>query len=421
MCQITVSNLHSALLNRKFYLLAGSIGSTVHDDGWGFVESSKKIVKWGLALYYTTNSGQVLAQNLKSTGVFVGHVRQASPQVPVCDDNSHPFLLEGISFVHNGKLTPKEPEKFVLEEDGETWNATKKEFEPGKVKRSDSLVFFEEFIKDWQAIASENLSQNDRFVKALNTTMEKFYGKFAMVFVINGSTYIVRGRTADLHVSYLLENDVKENPAQIGWVVNTDKKLTEVASLLLSNLEQLDGRPPLRFSIPASLAEETIYLAEPSQLITLGKVKENIAPVTTYYSSGRVAGAGNFTGTTSGKTQNTTGNSDTKTRLEILTEMVFKFITDYSLSLGDLQNLFYITYEIGIPEVTEPILEHFCEEIIPLLRNQTSKAIRKQVKKKTAGFVPMFKYTQDVQYPWLMNPRNLQLKVVEDSGTTKSN
>lgn len=411
MCEITVSNLHSEKFNKMFFLLAGSLGSLEHSDGWGYAVNGQKGFKCKLPMHYTTNAGKCLWKDSDagSDDILIGHIRRASPQVPVTTANAHPFVIHEVSMVHNGKLTPKEEKDFVMEEDvvevdakDETKTTTK------KVKRSDSLIFFEKFMEIFEESTNEVLEE--RFVDCLKKTMDLFYGKFAMVFLINGTYFVVRGRTADLHISYLLDDESEK----LGWVINTSKKTLDNATVLMSNTFQLLDGIDLNFTLAAPLETETIYICEERDLRKIGELKENSAPVTTYASNYRApAGTGGATNFTGAKTQSGTVTTTKKTVVEKYAEEVWKFMDDYSLSVMDVNYLFLIGYDCSLLEVNEAILEHFVKSVIPRLRNKTNKTIRKLLSKAVLSYVSLRYYNRDISYPWMLNEKTEQMKLLK--------
>ena len=407
MCQITVSNLGDTLLNKKMFLILGSLGSTVHGDGWGFSDSGGHSWKCPLAMHWTSDAGQVLRKyTQKSPGPFLGHIRKASPQIPVKTENSHPFTLENIVFVHNGKLTPKNESDFIMEIDVPKLDKEGNEEidKDGKVKtvkekRSDSLIFFEKFVQIYNSEENAKSPEEKRFTDSLKSTMDLFYGKFAMVFVVGNKTYIVRGRSADLHVSWKLSGPSNDSD-RIGWVINTDKATLNQATLLLSNYEQLEGKKEVHFTPAEMLKQETVFVAEENGLRELVELRENYAPVKTT--------------TTVGYTSSYAGNTKKNPDLEKLTEETFNFMMAMSLSPEDIQNILFAYHETSELEITVPVLKHFVQEIIPDLYKRTQKEIRRDLRKVLGGFpVRMYRYTNDMLYPWFLNPLSVQREFVK--------
>lgn len=398
MCQISVVNLRNSSLNRKLYLIMGSLGSVEHSDGWGFSTSKGESWKCNLPMYWTSDSGYALRKfGEENDNPLLGHIRRASPKVPVTKENAHPFKDNNIVFVHNGKLTPKDEDKFEIEYELPKIKDGKQEMDSsGKVKmekfnKSDSLLFFEEFIK--------NFTDEEHFMEALQKTMDEFYGKFAFVFVINETFYIVRGKSADLHITYMMSG-TEEQAETIGWAINTDKSTLKLATNLLSNLEQLEANPYLDFSSVELLDDETVYKATETGLEIIGKIKENYAPVKSPSTSY----------TTRSYAASTTSRKPTK--FESYTQQVVEFMLAYSLSPEDIQLIMLATSGLSFHEVSEAALRQLVEDVIPRLKNLSKKNIRKDLKKALSGFpLRHFRY-ENLQFPWMLNSLEEQTALI---------
>lgn len=399
MCQITVVNLHDEILNAKLFLFLGTIGSMEHGDGWGTAKAHKASLKTALPMYLTSNSGIILRED---SGKFadetlLGHIRKASPSVPICDENSHPFVIDGVTFVHNGKLTPLDEKKHHMDdlvEEVDIKDPTK--ITKKYIKRSDSLIFFEYFMKLFKENTETDL--NKKFVDVLNKAMEEFYGTFAFVFIINNSYFLVRGKTKELNVMFLRN----KKGANIGWVVNTSGKLLDFVDNFLANISMLNNEDILDFSDSETLKAETIFVADKYSLNEIGEIKENDAPVTPWQ-----GGATNFTGKTTGGKKVTT-NGDTSPAV-VYAGKVYNFMTDYSLTVEDINNLILGIYELSTQEVEEYVIKHFCDVVIPLIRNHTNKNLRKRVAAEHPYGVSRISYIgSSFQYPWVLNTKGDQ-------------
>lgn len=412
MCQISLVNLHDRNLNEKLWLLMGTLGSQVkHDDGWGVADSEGNYFKCGIPMHYTTNSGEKIKEAVKTDGILLGHVRDASSFVPVNTKNAHPFIINDIVFVHNGKLTPKDEKGFIMDEqvpDIDLKTGVQYTDKEGKlltktVGRSDSLIFFEEFMKDWEADATEYASEEAKFVSVVNTTMLKFYGKFALVFIINGTFYVCRGKQAELNITFFRATDAVDSPVT-GWAINTDARVLDTCVVLLNNINHLEDKPELHFSLPSLLTEETIFVAEDEGLRAIGKMKEGLAPVKTYPAT-TTAWKGNQT--SANPTIGGNGNGATEDRLEKITRKIYNFMEDYSMSPQDIQILLYAAFGASTLEVNVDMLEIFHDEILLRLKNLTTGKIQKKVRKTNTGYIGLYDYG-DRNYPWMLNDRGTQ-------------
>lgn len=398
MCEISVVNLRDTSLNKKLYLIMGSLGSVEHSDGWGFSTSGGKAWKCDLPMFWTSDSGYVLRKQIEEEDgkPLLGHIRRASPKVPVTAENAHPFKQNDVVFVHNGKLTPKDDKKFDIEYELPKMKDGKPELDStGKPKmekfnKSDSLVFFEEFMT--------NFTDEEHFMDALQKTMDEFYGKFAFVFVINGNFYIVRGKSADLHITYLRSGS-EEEAETIGWAINTSKPVIKISTSLLSNMRQLEGEPYLDFSPVELLDAETVYKATETGLEILGKIKENYAPVKQYESRSYASSS-------------SSSKNKKPTVMENYTQQVVEFMLAYSLSPGDIQLIMLATSGLSTLEVNEAALKNLVEDVIPLLKNLTKKDIRKGLKKALSNMALRHYRYEGLQYPWMLNSHEEQLSLI---------
>lgn len=412
MCQISVCNLRDPILNKKLFLIMGSNGSIVHKDGWGFSMGGGDIWKCPIPMFVTTDAGEILRTKASvNKGILIGHIRQASPKVPVETKNSHPFKDENIVFLHNGKLTPKKESDFVLEEDADDLdkNGNPIKDKDGNIKKrkvsiSDSLIFFQSFMKEWRSTTETD--SLEKFLAVLNKTMSLFYGKFAFVFTIDKTTYVVRGKTADLFVSYLRETEKKDSPV-IGWAVNTSKEVLLDSLILLSNLQQLDGKKELFFDYPTLLPDETVFKAHAVGLAKVGEIKENYAPITyakSYSPNPTKGGTSIVTGETNKPT----------TELENYAKEIYDFMFSYSLTIYDIQAMFFKLYGASLEEISIGMLRHFCRRVIPAVAIKVKKDTRKRLRKQLSNMpVGLFRYGNEFEYPWIMNTRERQIQFVD--------
>lgn len=389
MCELCLVNLKSNSLNRKLFLIAGSAGSIANDDGWGYADSTG-IYKTHLPMFIDESAGEML-RTCKVKTPLLGHVRAASPQVPVCVDNSHPFLENEIIFMHNGSLKPKNEKDFVLEYKVMEPDKDGKEVEK-TYKYSDSKMFFNRFLSRYKI--------GDDFVEKLKETMGEFFGKFAMMFYIGNDIFVVRGKTANLYISYLTESS-KKDAKVLGYVINTGLTTLDFSTTLLSNMEELEGRPKLHFTYPELLPDETIWKAGELGLEKIGEIKENYSS----YSPGKEMGAGNFiqrSGALSSTRTGGTGGTNYGKEDNLIKEL-HEFRIRYSLSVKDLSDIFMAGYGVSLLNIDVPILEHFFKRVVPIITKLADKDIRRRVKKTLSGIcVNRIEYIAGKQFPWMM-------------------
>lgn len=409
MCQLIYCNLHDESLNQRLSLILAVMGAEKEKHGWGMLSGKTgKYIKTGIPANYLTDTGLLLAG--QKDDIF-SHIRSASFSVPVCDANAHPFIVEKISQFHNGTLTPKDEKahtmkEFMEETDEKTGLVSKKE-----VKRSDSLIFLERL----SAVYTE---KKENFLEAIQATMLEFTGKFAFMYFIKGTKgvqkYIVRGKTADLYISYLKENKTKEAKT-VGYVIDTNKDILDNGLTLLSNLQQIDGKKHLYFTEPEEIKKETIFIPEELGLVEVGELKENIAVViTTYYGGYRA----NYWGAEDGQDFTEKGNGAkgtpnfTPTGVEKYVESIYSFMSEYCISFKEIQIMFFKLYKLSLPEAEDVILKHFCNKVIATLRKDATKQLRKRVKALSSGRFPVHLYSKFV-FPWMLEPKNLQETIID--------
>lgn len=389
MCELSLVNLKNASINRKLFLIAGSVGSIANDDGWGYADSTG-IYKNYLPMFLDESSGEML-KTTKVKTPLLGHVRAASLQVPVCTENSHPFLEKDIIFMHNGSLKPKNEKDFVLE-----YKVTEKD-KDGKdmeetYKYSDSKMFFDRFLSRYKV--------GGNFLEKLKETMDEFYGKFAMMFYIGKDIFVVRGKTANLYISYLKESS-KEKAPILGYVINTSLTTLDFSTALLSNMEELEGKPKLHFTYPVLLSDETVWKAGEFDLEKIGELKENYNS----YSS-KEMGVGNFFPRSGAVTRTPMGDTGgiNYGKEDNLIKELHEFRIRYSLSVKDLSDIFMVGYGVSLLNIEVPILEHFFKRVVPLITKKADKDIRRRVKKTLSGIC--VNRTQYIgtgkEFPWMM-------------------
>lgn len=410
MCEITVVNAGSDRLNKLLFLLMGTLGSSEHKDGWGFGTSDGESWKCPLPMRFTSNAGDILRSKLPvNDGLTLGHIRKASSNIPVVTENAHPFTMEEIVFVHNGSLTPKVEKDFVLEvevpdldKDGAEILDKDGVVKTKKVKKSDSLVFFEEFVKNWTATILPGDKLDEVFVSVLKKTMDSFYGKFAFVFIIQGTFFVVRGKTANLFLSHFRSGVELDSPVT-GWAINTSAESLNSAQILASNILQLQGEERFYYTNPDLLKEETIFKAGKLGLEELAEIKENSAPPKVYPVQNAWEPA--KSGKTYGK----------DSRLVNLTKEVYEFMVEYSLRPTDIQYIFWLAYGISLDKSNIDVLEHFTKKVITLIHNSTNKKNKKALREALYELpVHLYRYRDlGMEYPWMLNPKDVQAKLIK--------
>ncbi|MHA2305942.1 MAG: class II glutamine amidotransferase [Candidatus Hodarchaeales archaeon] len=81
-----------------------------HKDGWGITSSNPEKssmipIEKQLGIVYQSPLYKEMVDSFeKQPHIVLGHLRKASPQIPISFPNVHPFFLEEWAFIHNGTI-----------------------------------------------------------------------------------------------------------------------------------------------------------------------------------------------------------------------------------------------------------------------------------------------------------------------------
>lgn len=382
MCQLTYSNLHDPYLNGLMIYLLSMIGSERHDDGCGIIMSDNSIWKTKHAAKNIKNMGSLLFEFITNDNAVPFHIRSATWGIEVTDENAHPFDGKHFILMHNGTLIPKNGE------------------EPkDKKKDSDSLNFLNSLD------ASKDKSGDDSFENIFNNTMKEFSGKFAFI-IRNKDTktdYIIRGKTAELWISYLSLGEKR-----VGYVVNTSDITMKEAFRHFRNFSGLISGVEYNISDPKLLEQETIFIGEKDDIRSVGKTTET-SPIKAI----EVVEKG-YTKTkrkTSLMSSDNYGNSSDIFKVAL---RIYKYLDEHSLSLLDFQMILYIISGISILEVTMEDLNMFIEYLIPKISSENS--IKKFVNKSVNNqYFPNEVIKKcNLEYPWPLNKPEVIKKALQE-------
>jgi hypothetical protein len=363
------------------------IGSEKHDDGCGVICPDNRIWKSAMEAGKITNLGDILDSIIVDKKPIPFHIRSATWGIEVTKENAHPFDGKHFILMHNGTLLPR---------DGE---------EPKDKKHdSDSLRFLNELDE------TKGKNPEFSFPDVFNKTMENFAGKFA--FIIReketGIDYIIRGRTAELWIS-----TVKDNDNNIGYVINTSNITMKDAFHHFVNIGAFmrvsDGE--LKLSEPVLLKAETIYEAKSTALLEIGTTKE-FTPVKK-----------------EDKKESKTTSLINRVRGEIIPKVredsdigkiiksaikIYEFLSEHSMTLLDLQIMFKIMGGLSLLETTMEDIVMFVDYMIPKI--SATKPLKTQVRLILNGkSFPNEVYGKyNLEYPWSVNDAEIVLNALKD-------
>lgn len=382
MCQLTYCNLGNAKYNRLMVYLLMVEGAIKNDDGTGIICSSGAGWKTKLAANMISNLGEILRDNITDNSPVPAHIRLATFGIPVEDKNAHPFVGKKFILMHNGTLQPKSDD------------AKNK-----KDKGSDS----EEFLSYLEKVAKAKKDNSSTFVDIFNEAIEEFTGKFA--FIIRHQTepstkdYIIRGKTADLYISYLSSKSAKGKLTKLGYIVNTSKEVIKESIVKFVNLLDISSNDSqtLQFSDPELLQEETIFLAEPLDLKEVGKTKETAKPAIVYSTQHAITRAPSNSFTSSHNV-----SKEAFSKMTSYAARISEFLRGHFMSERDFQRLFYLMGEVSVLELRENDIVFFVEQIIPIL--SASKSAKKAIADALRGdLFPDSAYKDlNLPYPWTL-------------------
>jgi predicted glutamine amidotransferase len=343
-------------------------------DGWG-IFGGGEVFKTEMNAQMTSNIGEWVNKVHIKTSPMITHVRLASIGGKVCQENSHPFETTSFVLAHNGTLVIKRGKEVYI-------NGLKTKWKAEKPDIIDSEVF--------ALVLEEEYKFEKDFVKVLNKTMDNFCGKFAFIIYCKpeDSYYIVRGKSADLHVVTF----TKEQDVIAGIAVNTEKTSLERTIHIFENCLQANNLI-LKHTDIEELAKETIYKFGANKLVKVGEIKESEKeygpfPSTTYnrdYTRNSFSGNNGF---------------NEKTNTDLIND-VLTYMNLYSLSLEDLDRILFFTMNKGILRITEDEMVIFLKKVTPKLCavKKFRKEIDETLTKNKFQIIPQ-RFYEKATYPF---------------------
>lgn len=388
MCQLILTNLNKPELNKIFMSLLIQIDSMGNQDGTGVLVVNKDSVsvwKTAIAGDEISNLGIILRENILSKSPVLGHVRSASKGIKVDDSNAHPFSGKRFVIAHNGRLYGKDEvvSNYYANDDTSM--------------TSDSLLFLERIERE----ASKNKEMSVKDI--INNSMKDFKGKFAFMLYdkSTGKHYVIRGSTADLHMSILVETtydkiEKKDVRSPIGYIVNTKKSsLNDALKIGIPIAQMISGK--LIDNDPIfELDKESIYEVGKTGLIKLGEIKENpVYSPTTSYINGHSNNSRYY------------GVIDNTPIGPILTlcNSVAKYAENHFLTVADIDAIFLLYVGSPMATCSKEQLKFFVDEVIT--RVNATKVIRKRMKRDFPDgckiWPTAYSSVEGLEYPWMIN------------------
>jgi len=393
MCELTLCNTHRSDLNR-LECLHQVLENTRKDnkDGWGIFTVGSGIYKTSVIPWKTESLGLAIKKIVTEQPVLL-HVRSASVGTAVKVEFNHPFESDRLVLAHNGTLKPKRELT-------------------GYEGKLDSEVFLLELDR----VYSTETAGEEQFIKALKETMNNFTGKFAFIIYDKVTTiwYAVRGKTADLHISYIL--DPKNSNAVTGYVINTARD--DLGSSLDISIELMNllNRPKIPlWSEIEPLKEETIYRLDEGSVVVVGEIKQNIpvyVPVASFpgVSPERM---GVWSGRNLGRYRNAcwgdmyVEDEDEEEDVLGIVRELSDWIVIYGISWEELDVIMLKTLGVPILSCTPEDIGVLRKHVLPKIQCQRGFRTHMVKKLKTHGHV----WIRDVyakgkfQFPYMLEPR----------------
>lgn len=254
MCELTLVNMKDRDLNKTWVKIQAIINSKNNQDGFGLFSNGKlwKTDKPANNLIFSNILEKIVDEN-----PILVHVRKSSNYSysfstkdktvikKVTKEHSHPFESQSFILAHNGTL------RAFAGTRANSLEITNKE-------KIDTQIFLIRLEEEYQ--------KSRNFIKAINSAMSEFYGKFAFLVFSKDENkfYVVKGATADLYLAEIGN----------GFLINTEFTSLKTSIALYLNLVGLDT---IKRIIP--IKEESIYEVTEGGLNKVGTVKENFQKI----------------------------------------------------------------------------------------------------------------------------------------------
>jgi predicted glutamine amidotransferase len=390
MCQLILANTHNKTINRLFYFMLTLKDSDVSNkDGFGYTTGER--------VYRTEKTpiqagiGTVVGNSSIDTGTIAGHVRQASfgtiafPKL-VGIDHSHPFVTEDYILMHNGTLEFKDS----------------KELEKYKDKQYiDSRMFVLELQE------MKNKTPTELFPVILNKTMAKFRGKFAFIIYEKAtkSFFIIRGKTADLHMAKVIVEGVP------GIVINTALKELKESLGFITELGKVLGIE-MSYEEPVIIKPETINILNPDSIQEIGIITETVKPLPVTIWEGYEETPNYY-----GRGYNRQYYEHTPKELDPVVSEIVAFMVKAGVEPEELDEIWYHMFGNGLLNITTAQAKSFTKTALPAFyKRHGSKQFQfyqRLMEKFKAYNIASFFGKTGLQFPYMLNDASVLKRKLE--------
>lgn len=394
MCQLTFTNLGSAIFNSNYLVIQSFINTrTDHKDGFGIFSDAIGLKKTIVAPSNCTNLGTFIGKLDKEP--VISHVRKATYTnnvKTVSEDKSHPFETDKLVLAHNGTLELK----------------SNSEFSKGDYK---DLIDSEIFLKVLDSFYDGKVTM----LEALEKAYREFNGKFAFLIYskLTKEFFVARGETAKLH-----KRSVTIGGKSIGFVVNTDKDDLDDAFLLFRNLMLLKG-------VKIDWVENTVEL-EQNSVFRLDKKSNDLVRIGALVETKKYVPA-TIVATPTVKSNNSNywdRQKENKVKKEDKVFLdLFNLCVQWKISIKYLDELLWHTIGKPLLSCEEIDIKLFLDEFVPSMKGWgTGKNIGKEWGKiqpnlKTGDLD--FHNVNGIQFPYILETDIGKLRDIRRYGSDK--